>query len=72
MLKAHNNVGNIVCVHLSHPRRKDREKMEEERKASILAQLPPEEEAAFLEALKDPEKRRKIIKILEEAELRRG
>ncbi len=43
----------------------------EERQENILAQLSPEEEAAFLEALKDPEKRRKIIKILEEAELRR-
>lgn len=43
----------------------------EEREVSILAPLSKEEEAAFLEALKDPEKRRKIIKILEEAELRR-
>lgn len=42
-----------------------------EERESILAPLSQEEEAAFLEAIKDPETRRKIIKILEEAELRR-
>ena len=34
-----------------------------------LVNVPPEEESAFLEALQDPEKRKQIISILEEAGL---
>lgn len=63
-MKVYDNAGNIAIVHLSRPRRKDREKMEEKNA------LTPEQRAVILDALNDPQKREALLTFLKNEERR--
>ena len=64
-----------VTLHVSTfptaPVRKDREKMEENKKEQLFKACTPEQREALTNALQDPEKRKAIIAILKDAGLLR-